>query len=626
METRPSRHPPAVRNRTEENVPRQPWTKNLENQDLSLKELPVYTMEMVEQLIGNLKHFTQNFLHLNIDDVNSKVLCISKDDLLEDVAQHPVFMNFKKTVEKTGVLIADTECPSQSRLKHLNIPVSAGLGLVEVLQLGDLKGNILIIQILQDCREGHVGCKCPYECSKTYEKQKNGIHTYTSSCPTDRGQHAEWGHRSSLKIHGFQELPEFVREWLNRKSIFVVQSSVACHSGKYEDKERIDRLLGTNTTSWVELQNIHAMFLGTSPTKCDLCQEDLDLGEHRNHVVSQHGVKAYMNKRKCGNGRLFQMFGLQDPVKNFGSEFKIFKMARHEPFSTWPRELLNYDSGDILIVALTLWQVTIDMMKIQGLPSTASVLEYMRYILHILKNEPSLTTLSAKDRVWPFQFFRKRNEMGCIEKLPGKIPAYLPGGPTLDIPYPVRNIRQVVTDMADDQYYPPFRHSNISPKYRIQIYDPIEIAKATRRFMSDWLDANENGKRIDFNDISNTISRSKLACLNKEQCFYGLCDSKALHNIKLCPTLHHLCQACGTRGHQEDNHKTYTPIELKNIFDLYCSWGLYTCLPLLCHVEEFKHTLNEFHLSFGYFGDSGIKDYGPMNAYFFKNAGAKCLE
>lgn len=78
----------------------------------------------------------------------------------------------------------------------------------------------------------------------------------------------------------------------------------------------------------------------------------------------------------------------------------------------------------------------------------------MRYILHVLREESSLTVASEKERVWPYPQFRHLRDPGS--RLRNQVPSYLTGGPLAKAPNPVRNIRQVTTDMSDDQYYPLF--------------------------------------------------------------------------------------------------------------------------------------------------------------------------
>lgn len=643
---------------------------------MGLRVLPHVSMVEAKKIMTDLIRFTRDFLYLKLSDLKGRVLCVSQKDSREYVEAHPIFQSFRDTVEKTGILIVDTEGPNQNRLKSHGIPLQASSSMVEVLQLGDLMGHVIIIQTLQDCREEHMGCQCPKKCPK-YRLKIGKRMECRSSCPNDRGDHKSWENRENLKIHGFADFPECIKSWLNLKSIFVIQSDIVCHSGTFGDKERVDRLLGSDCNSWVELHNIHAMFFGASPESCSYCQKEIEPDLYRSHMIEQHGLAKFLEGRKFGNGRLFRLFGLEDPSRQLekcrtknGHQMRVFNAPRHRPFLEWPRELLKYDAGDILIVAITLWSVTIDVMSLQELPKEASCLEFMRYLLHIIKQEPSLTVASAGRRAWPFEHFREMNVPGCSSKFQNGVPSYLPGGPGLKFPYPIRNIRQVVVDLADDQYYSLFRETNLPERYRIEDYDPIQISKSTRQippkrpiprsvvavlkdgryFKMGYSDSKmflaeckKNPQYFQpglasssFRIIKQDIGKEKdpdffgicgkcgdprhirdqcnILCQDLK-CIYPLCVSSGLHLIKTCRTLHHVCSACGRRGHRENHHEVHTPIELKTFFDYFSPWGFYTCLPILDALEDVGFPIKNNDFRFGYFRTSKLHNYGPMNAH-----------
>ncbi|XP_059084840.1 uncharacterized protein LOC131881870 isoform X2 [Tigriopus californicus] len=314
----PTWHPPAVRDREEIDVKYSPWNDRSERREMGLKILPVFTMKEAGTIIERIHQFTRDFLTIMEEELKGRVLCIGKYDKKEDIEAHPVFQSFRDTIEKTGILIVDTEGPSQRRLKNHRIPLEAASSMVEVLQPGDILGNVIIIQTLQDCREEHTGCRCSLPCPKIGKKfgKKMG---YTSRCPRDKGNHTSWQSQRNLKIHGFGDFPECVRSWLNSKSVFVVQSDVARHSGTFGDKERIDGLLASDCNSWVELHNIHAMFFGVSPGSCSHCQKEINPEEHRNHVIDTHGLSKYLEGRKFENGTLFELFKLVNPSLQLAS-------------------------------------------------------------------------------------------------------------------------------------------------------------------------------------------------------------------------------------------------------------------------------------------------------------------
>lgn len=253
----------------------------------------------------------------------------------------------------------------------------------------------------------------------------------------------------------------------------------------------------------------------------------------------------------------------------------------------------------------------------------------------------SRTVASAGNGIWPFGMFRENNVPGCVSRLTNGTPPYLPGGPGLGFPYPIRNIRQVVVDLADDQYYSFFCESNLPAEYRIKGYDPIKIARSTRqsppkkprarslvaifqngqrhetqyseskiflskckRNLTYFQSSLDNGayriikrdlgkeKDPDFfgicgkcGDFEHTRENCHVPLVNLS-CIYPLCLRSKCHLIKTCQTLHHICSACGKQGHREKHHESYTPIELKTFFDYFSPWGFYTCLLILDGLEN----------------------------------------
>ncbi|XP_059096901.1 uncharacterized protein LOC131891379 [Tigriopus californicus] len=263
-------------------------------------------------------------------------------------------------------------------------------------------------------------------------------------------------------------------------------------------------------------------------------------------------------------------------------------------------------------------------MALQNLSEDASVLEYMRYVLHILKVEPSLTVAAAKDRVWPFKPFRSNN---------------VPGAHNIPTRFHVENYNPLELAKAT-RASPPKR---VTPQNVIAILNDgnnfrmpysqskcflADCKKTPGQFTSTLVPGTslrvikrDPGKERDpdFFGVCGRCGSSEhvRACCDVDEndldCLYPLCPLKRNHQTKTCRTLHHVCSLCGRRGHQGIHHESFTPIELKNFFDYFSPWGFYTCLPILNGVEGFPSKDADFR--FGYFRVSKMHNYGPMNAH-----------
>lgn len=676
--TPPKRHPPAVQDREQLDVPRNPWNRLKCQRDLRLRLLPLRTRMDAENSVLRLKSYLESFLELDRSEYGARISFVSRRWTCEQLRNDPVFRALQVVVESTGILIVDTESPSQNRLKKLGIPLEAASGMVDLFQIGDLDGNVVLIQTIQDCRNGHEGCSCTPKCTKIPLRSKKGKCEFVSSCLSNRGNHASWEHRDGLEIHGFFEFPQSILDWINDKEIFVIQTDIACHSGNFGDKERIDGLLGTNMTSWVENMNAFAAFFDATPTICPVCSLSLESStECRLHIIQSHGVQKLCENRRCGNGSLFEMFGVDDPRKDLErlTGYPVYNAPREKPFHEWHAALVKYDIGDILIVAIMLWQIAVDIMKCQEVPEEASCLEFLRNFLHLIKEEPSLTVPSAGSKAWPFPKFRVQNVPGCSLKNPCEPVPYLPGGPKLrDLPFPIRNTLQHAQEYFDDRYYARFRKENILEKYRIQGYNPLNIAKNTRRhqpcvwppsreviiieegceFQSPSSSRNKNTtrshlasrkRRSSSNELEYSVPKRRVfsrgltvenvatpefygVChrcgdehhvvrdcpltLGPGLCAYPICNTNETHQIKVCNTLHHICAVCKRRGHYSNHHTRYTLPELKNFFDYFSPFGFYTCLPILSIDKHFWYKVKASEYSFGFFCANRDSLYGQL--------------
>ena len=82
------------------------------------------------------------------------------------------------------------------------------------------------------------------------------------------------------------------------------------------------------------------------------------------------------------------------------------------------------------------------------------------------------------------------------------------------------------------------------------------------------------------------VKKCPLRQENNVYCHYPFCSTPIhSHTVKVCKTLHHLCEVCGLRGHYPSAHNDYCAVVLKRVFIKWSPLGLYTSLVYL-HPEE----------------------------------------
>ena len=352
MSLEPKRAPPAVQDLNQENVNTDPWThkKTRVDQFGHVRVLGKITVQQAERHLDLMKERFQNYHKLKKCEFEDGIVTLFAGEKLEKLEKNTVFEQMKFAVESSGIL------------KKLGVPIEAASGMIEVLQVGDILGNVLLIQVLEDCREGH-GCQCQPKCGLIRgprRKGKPGKLILDPSCKTDFGVHKGHVHAEAMKPHGIDTLPKELVRWLADPSIFVVQSQVTSVGRSYGDRERIEKTFKIEVTSVVDSQNIIAAIYPDHPLRCHVCNLDFqDDNECRFHVIASHG--SQFEARRSGNKRIFALHGLRDPSEELPKHIPVYNAPRENKFRDWPIALQKYDAGDIIIHAVLLTQVGLDI-------------------------------------------------------------------------------------------------------------------------------------------------------------------------------------------------------------------------------------------------------------------------
>jgi hypothetical protein len=465
-------------------------------------------------------------------------------------------------------------------------------------------------------------------------------------------KHTAWQYKDSFHNYGVA-VPNIVVDWLKDGSIIKVQSQIIRTDGSFGDIDRLERLLDIKICSFVELQNLTVAWY---PQRDSICHQGRcggqEFGSRRlldQHVNVCHGGSV---QKKSGNSFLAEMLDVVPADKHYkkitGQE--IWKVNRRKKWSQWSAALRYYDVSDVLVPAIFLLKVGIDVVhKERATCSSTNILPYLRQVLLLLKNEPSLVVKrkdGPQNKYFPFKDWTGFNfndvHLSEARSFPWRPGMSLPNGLSVEGQVISRNLRQLAGELIADPYSLGLSFDDLSEPYRppAQYADRLKQAKQVWKrtpFCSppevpevcqDLLtcrfgyiqDRSESRKRrgepvqsdpkrarvIPNHKVSKPVyyghcfdcgnpSHSKEQCGAELKCLYPLCSHKTRrHDIKVCDALHSLCNLCRLRGHNARDHEDFDLVSLVKIANAWAPGGLFTSLPILsCDKSFWRQPKNE---------------------------------
>ena len=194
-------------------------------------------------------------------DPQLNVLFDSND--LEQLRADGSYKEMLSTINSTGIMIVDTEFVDETTLQRIGCKPRTAPGTVEIVQVGDIKGNVMFFRTMMDCRVAHQ-CDCnPYTPCRP-----------RSSCPRviNFAQHQFWEARAEYDIYGVH-LPDEVKSLLSDTSIFKTQLGIKSSGSNWGDIERLEALTGLSIGPFLELQNLMTVVypqVGVTKRRCNL--------------------------------------------------------------------------------------------------------------------------------------------------------------------------------------------------------------------------------------------------------------------------------------------------------------------------------------------------------------------
>lgn len=582
----------------------------------------------------------------------------------EKFLQSQAFTALKKSVEDYGILFIDTEFADAASLKKMGCNQAAASGTIDLIQLGGLTGFAALLQVQFDCRDLH-GCVCGRE-----RECKAG------GCPLNVTSHKAWECRDSFQNYGVT-VPTIIVDWLEDQSIFKVQSQIVNTDGSYGDIERLEMLLGIKIRTFIELQNLTITWFPQRETACnykDCSRRGKDFGSELlldQHIDQVHGG---VHQKKSSNSFLSKMMGITPADEHYKKIMRqpIYKAERRKPYSRWNAALRYYDLCDVLVPAVFLLKIGMDVVsRERATCTTTNVVPYLRQVLMVYKNEPSLTVFRKEmppGKYFPFKEWTdcdyrdiKNSEAGAFPWRAGLESTYNADGLII-----IRNLRSLSSELTADAYQIVSSWDDIHECYRPpqEYIDRLGTAKQVWRLKPMCgapvsLDVSERFAKKRLGLILHGAEQKKEReglgkhhfaglkrageiiqpeakrvcvmenhlvtfpvyyghcfkcgaadhtfenCKRKLKCLYPLCiDKSKKHDVRVCDTLHMICDACRNRGHSPRDHRHFDLLSLIKIAILWSPAGLYTSLPILDGDKSFWRQPSDEEFLYGVFNRS----------------------
>ena len=327
-------------------------------EDRVWRDVGSINIEQARGMRDNIKTFLKMYSDLQRPGHNvstrkeqERVSTLFVGDDPEEFLKSASFVALRKSVLDCGVLILDTEFASAETMKKMGCRQAASSGTIDLFQLGSLSGHAALLQVQYDCREAH-GCVCDKECT-------------TGKCELNFMTHEAWENQAASKNYGVK-VPEEIVGWLKDASILKIQSQIVRTDGAFGDIERLENMLNVQVKSFVELQNLTMAWFPKGDSN---------------------------GQKKSSNAFLAEQLGITNAAKHYKKVMKreVWSVNRRKPISSWSAALRFYDLADVMMPAVFLLQIGIDVIKKERTTcSTTNIIPYIRQMLLVLKNEPSL--------------------------------------------------------------------------------------------------------------------------------------------------------------------------------------------------------------------------------------------
>ena len=316
---------------------------------------------------------------------------------------------FCKQVINTGLMFVDTEGSDQKMWKGIGCRQDNTLYHVALVQFGTIKGQRILIRTLYDCRKAH----------------KEGKRM------------TEQEHEDAHEINGVP-IPQCLINLLKDEWVYKIQSNITGPANSPGNAQKLGRMLGIRVKSLIELQNLFFLRYG----RC-----------------SKSGMDALCTK-----------MGLHTGTDILYEEYKrrSWTTPRGDPKKKWTARMYYYDLVDVMVPAMFCLDLAVKLhSKEPAASSKGGVLEHLRLVLHLLRDEPSFTRSGSRR---PFPWFIEKpfveydnddlyyRDQDDAIKWRAIFPfPWRPGMVVTNTNYglgpaPVRNLRQLAGLIIDDAY------------------------------------------------------------------------------------------------------------------------------------------------------------------------------
>ena len=199
-------------------------------------------------------------------------------------------------------------------------------------------------------------------------------------------------------------------------------------------------LLGIKIRTFIELQNLTITWFPQRETACnykDCSRSGKDFGSELlldQHIDQVHGG---VHQKKSSNSFLSKMMGITPADEHYKKIMRqpIYKAERRKPYSRWNAALRYYDLCDVLVPAVFLLKIGMDVVsRERATCTTTNVVPYLRQVLMVYKNEPSLTVFRKEmppGKYFPIQGVDRLRLPGHQELWGGSLP--MASGPWVNV-------------------------------------------------------------------------------------------------------------------------------------------------------------------------------------------------